>query len=184
MDRDHVFDGEEVGAAVALDRQMPGKPPRGRAGATERRVGRHARTRVLSARSGRGRPRRPRVSPATAVTDRTRCRPPQAPAVPRERIGQQQQQKIPEMQNATTATTMARRSLDSAGAPDDARDKGIKRHPRHRGIVHARNGDAEGGGRKISGGRPPRPVASHSAKPEAAMAIAMLAATKKRSCTM
>ena len=30
---------------------------------------------------------------------------------------------------------------------------------------------------RISGGRPPRPVASHSAKPDAAMAIAMLAAT-------
>ena len=30
---------------------------------------------------------------------------------------------------------------------------------------------------RISGGRPPRPVASHSANPDAAIAIAMLAAT-------
>ena len=30
---------------------------------------------------------------------------------------------------------------------------------------------------RIKGGRPPRPVASHSARPDAAMAIAMLAAT-------
>ena len=38
MDRDDVVDGQELGAAVALDRQMAGEAPRRRTGATERTI--------------------------------------------------------------------------------------------------------------------------------------------------
>ena len=48
---------------------------------------------------------------------------------PRGLIGQQQQEEDAGNQNATTATTMASRSVDSAGAPDAAVTNGYSVTP-------------------------------------------------------
>jgi hypothetical protein len=84
MNRDHVVDGHEMRAAVALDGQMTRKAPRRRARPTERRIG--------------------------SATER---------CVERDVSGKSSNRNIPEIQNATTATMMARRSVDSDGAPGD-----------------------------------------------------------------
>ena len=122
MHRDDLLDGQEMRAAIALDRQVAGEAPGRRAGATERRITAAAEFDALAERGGSG--------GTGAATSATAC----AMAVPsatatdcgsaRAGSGKRSKRNIPETQNPTTATTIASRSVESAGAPDAAVTKG------------------------------------------------------------
>ena len=59
------------------------------------------------------------------------------------RSGTRNRRNMPETQNATIATTIASRSVESAGAVDAAARVRKHRDPCHRGVVHARHRNAE-----------------------------------------
>ena len=117
VNRDDLFDGKKMGAAVPFDRQMTGKPPSG-AYVPRPNSGLESASAAADIADGvaaiSGTVRGMDSPPGTA----TDC------GAARAESGRRSKRNIPEIQNATTATTMARMSVDSAGAPDDAVTKG------------------------------------------------------------
>ena len=124
MHRDDLLDGQEMRAAIALDRQMAGKAPGRRTGATERRITAAAEFDALAGRGGSGNRYGGVATSATACATAV----PSATAIDcgsaRAGSGKRSKRNIPETQNPTTATTIARRSVESAGAPDAVVTKG------------------------------------------------------------
>ena len=144
VDGDDVVDGDEMRAAVALDRKMAGEAPR-RAGAAERPIGAAAEfgIGIVAVAAGilrRGRDR----APAPCVVIGALLTAGIGFAAARAGSGTRINKNIPDRQNATTATMMASRSVDSAGAPAEAAANGNSVRPFHRRVVHAGHGDAEG----------------------------------------
>ena len=115
---DNVFNSDELRRAVPLDRQMLGDTRRRLTGTAERRIGSPAElTLIIFAFDGLN---RGTDAPATCKLCAGSGAVFTEEDSPRVRSGTRTNRNMPDTQKATTATTIANRSVESAGALDVA----------------------------------------------------------------
>ena len=114
VDGDHVFNGYEMCRAVALNRQMVGDARWRAAGTSERRIGSPAELRLIAISAAGCKDR-------SNGHIRNKCALSLGQPTPASRANArvQNQQKYPGHTKSDHATTIAKRSVESAGAPDE-----------------------------------------------------------------